>query len=368
MAYRNMKTAGSVLRSMRQGGLTMVELLVAMALGLFLTWGAVQAFLSGKQGYSMQQALSRIQENARMAQELIGYDIRDAGNYGCAVGRFVANAAEVGAEAVNRLPTANNVEFDFQNVVFAANDVSGSATGDMLLATPLNPAPLAGTDILVVHTATNLGAEVRGTPAADIPTTNQITVPNRGFTTADILSVSNCSTQTIFTPASVVVAANTKINYPFGALSIPLAGSSVMRLNTVIYYIALNPNNNPALYRRLLNNNSEELLEGVENMQLMIGVDTNLNDGQADVYLNPGAVTAAQWSAWNDAVAPTGVLDGGEQNVVAVRYSLLLRGEDRVLEAPQTYTYNGAVVTAALDDFRLRQVVTSTVGIRSRMN
>ena len=62
-----------------QQGLSLVELMVAIALGLFLSWGAIQAFLSGKQTYSTQQALSRIQENARLVQDFLGFDIRSDG-------------------------------------------------------------------------------------------------------------------------------------------------------------------------------------------------------------------------------------------------------------------------------------------------
>ena len=45
--YHRQNLTHHALRS--QQGLSLVELLVAMALGLFLTWGATQAFLTGKQ-------------------------------------------------------------------------------------------------------------------------------------------------------------------------------------------------------------------------------------------------------------------------------------------------------------------------------
>lgn len=351
-----------VRQSIKQRGLTLVELLVSIALGLFLTWGAVQAFLSGKQGYSMQQALSRIQENGRMAQELMGYDIRDSGNYGCAVGKFVSNGSSV-TDPANTLTNAANVEFAFANAVFAVNDVSGAANGDMALLTNLNPAPVAGTDILVVHTSTHLGSEVLAVP---VPTAAMIGVQNRGLQSTDILALSDCTRNFIFKPTSVTGSATQTITAAFGTPPIP--GSTVMRLDTVIYYIANNPTTGiPALYRRLLNGNSEELLSGVENMQLQIGIDTN-NNGVVDIFRTPDLVTAAQWSAWNDDPTAAGLLDSSEQNVVAVRYSLLLRSEENLLDQPQTYTYNGAAVTAAAGDLRLRQIVTNTIGIRSRVN
>lgn len=353
--YRKM----SLLQS-RQRGLSLVELLVAIALGLFLSWGATQAFLSGKQTYSLQQALSRIQENVRLSQELIGYDVRDAGNYGCAVGKFVVNG-----NAANTLPNNTRTEFNFAHAVYGVDGVNAGLV-PFNPVTALDPPRLAGTDILVVRTSTNLGAEVLGpatTPVGSIPTAAAITISNRGLLVTDVLSLADCTRNFIFIPNGLNPAGATAvINHPFG--DPPLPGSTVLRLNTAIYYVANNAAGRPALYRRMLNGNSEELMGGVENLQLQFGVDTN-NDGDVDLYSTPDLITDAQWSAWND-TGGAGLLDSAEQNVVAVRYSLLLRSEEQLLEAPQTYTYEGVVTVAP--DRRLRQVFTNTVAIRSRVN
>lgn len=375
----------------RQAGLTMVELLVAIALGLFLSWGAIQAFLTGKQTYIMQQALSRIQENARTAQELIGYDIRSAGSYGCATGRSMGDADDVNfltgsSHATYAGSTNPTAERNFAYAAFAVNNVSGAANADTTLLAPLNPAPLAGTDVLVVHNATDLGAQILAAPA---PAATQFSVPNRGFAQTDILSVSDCTSNFIFQPTAVATAGTTqRITHPLrGALSpagLPV-GANVMRLNSTIYYIANNPAGTPSLYRRVSTSTagtSEELLSGVQNLQVEVGIDTN-NDAVVDEFRTPDAVTAAQWNAWDDSDHINGIqeiLDATtgnfilpanrhEQNVVAIRYSLLLRSaENFLLEAPQPYTYNGVLTTPPITDRSLYQVVTSTVGIRGRSN
>ena len=362
----------------KQSGVTLVELLVAISLGLFLTWGAIEAFLSGKQTYSMQQALSRIQENTRIAQELMGYDVRDAGNYGCAVGRFVANFNDVNrlSGTVPNSGSFNPVaELNFAYAVFATNDVSGAANADTTLLANLNPVPVAATDVLITHNATNVASEVLAGPPLPLP--NQFAAPNRGVTTSSILAVSDCTENYIFTPSAVVGGATATITLAAPLPTTPIAGSSVMPLDASIYYIGLNGAGTRSLYRRLIGGNSEELLNGVENLQIEVGVDTN-NDGVVDLYTTPNAVTPDQWNAWNDT---PGAGDGNilespnanpppaprvEQNVVAIRYSLLMRSNEELLEAPQTYNYNGAAVTAP--DRRLYQVVTSTIGIRSRLN
>lgn len=333
-----------------QRGLSLVELLVAIALGLFLTWGAIQAFLSGKLIYSTQEALSRIQENSRLVQEFLGFDLRNAGSYGCVTSEYVASGP-----SSNLLPNSTKVEYNFGNSIFAVNDVSGDASADMNLLTPLNPAPVAGTDVLVVHTATNLGLEVV------VATTAQIKTNNLGLLVTDVLSVSDCTRNIIFIPASLSNSGTeTTINYAFPYA--PVVGSSIKRLNTAIYYVAVNPEGRRSLYRRMLNGNSEELLQGVEDMQLEFALDSSGNDGVVDSYVTANAVTAAQWEAW----AAGGKFDATAQNIIAVRYSLLLSSDQQLLEESQTYTYNGAAVTAV--DRRMYQVVNGMTGLRSRMN
>ena len=338
-------------RRFAQQGLSLIELMVAISLGLFLSFGAIQAFMSGKQIYTTQQALSRVQENARLVQEFLSFDLRNAGNYGCVSGKYVATNS-------NLVAGSTNEELNFANSVFGTNDVSGAATGDMTLQTALNPPPLGGTDILVVHTATNLGLEVRAAPA---PTIGQVTTSNLGLVATDVIAISDCTKNTIFKPSSISAAGTTAtINFAFP--SIPNIGSSIMRLDTAIYYIAENPAGRPSLYRRMLNGNSEELLQGVDDMQLEYGIDNVGNDGQVDEYRTADAVIAAQWSAWGAG----GKLGTTDQNVAAVRYSLLLSSEQEILDEPQTYTYNGNVVTAT--DRRMRQIVNGTAGLRSRLN
>src|SRR5690606_15791490 len=65
-------------------GLSLVELMVAMLLGLILIAGVLQIFLGNRQAQRMEQAISRVEENGRIAMDLITQDLRVAGYYGCA--------------------------------------------------------------------------------------------------------------------------------------------------------------------------------------------------------------------------------------------------------------------------------------------
>jgi len=62
----------------RQYGLSMVELLVAMALGLLLTVGALQMMLASQQLYDTTDSQSRVQENGRFALDFLSREISKA--------------------------------------------------------------------------------------------------------------------------------------------------------------------------------------------------------------------------------------------------------------------------------------------------
>jgi len=63
----------------RQRGISLVEILVALVLGLVLMGGIIQLLIGSKQTYRFYDALSRIQENGRFALEAMARDIRMAG-------------------------------------------------------------------------------------------------------------------------------------------------------------------------------------------------------------------------------------------------------------------------------------------------
>lgn len=62
----------------RQQGLTLIEILIALLLGVFLIGGVLEIFVNTKETNRMQEALSRLQENGRFAMEFIGRDMRMA--------------------------------------------------------------------------------------------------------------------------------------------------------------------------------------------------------------------------------------------------------------------------------------------------
>ena len=64
-------------------GFTLVELLIALALGLFMTLAVVQSYLMTKRTYQTTQQVGRVQENARFGLHFVSKALREAGGRGC---------------------------------------------------------------------------------------------------------------------------------------------------------------------------------------------------------------------------------------------------------------------------------------------
>lgn len=388
----------SKLHQKRQAGLSLVELLVAITLGLFLSFGAVQAFLSGKKAYTMQESLSRIQETGRLAQEFINFDIRRAGDYGCSSGEaFAAAGADDVAAAcgsstgINMLNTPSDSRYNFSYPVYGYNNITSTT------AAYLSPAPVPTTDVLIMHTGQDIG--VLTTAVAAGATLGTLAVDtNSGIAPGspsyqNVVAVGGCAGMRVFqlsasAATTLSVGGSTPGNRCTTTTTAFPQASQVRLLDTYYYYVGTNATTGrKSLYRQTLSHvqpntavASDEILEGVEDMQVSYGVDTN-GDNLIDSWLDAGSVTTASWNSWDKGyctnggtlntctVAPTTNQDQTKA-VRAVRYSLLIASTSPVLDAEQQYSYNGSTyyggnATAGSGDKRLRQIFTSTVAIRS---
>ena len=63
----------------RQAGLSLIELMIAIVLGLLLVAGATQIFLSNIQAFRLQDNISSAQESGRLGLEILLADLRRAG-------------------------------------------------------------------------------------------------------------------------------------------------------------------------------------------------------------------------------------------------------------------------------------------------
>ena len=99
------------MRRTRTGGFTLVELLIAVTIGLLLTVLISQVFVSSRRAYATTDDLSRLQENMRFANDVLGRTIRMASymsspshvpiSYDGMIGQFDTNIALDGAEGAS---------------------------------------------------------------------------------------------------------------------------------------------------------------------------------------------------------------------------------------------------------------------------
>ncbi|MBT9568326.1 MAG: PilW family protein [Thiobacillus sp.] len=317
-----------------QSGFGLVELMIAMTLGLVLLGSLGYVFLGTRGAFRVTDNLSRIQENARYALEVVGRDVRMAGYVGC------------GNLATTRVNTIANAPVTPMN---AANALRGydDGTGWTNPTTIVRPAD-AG-DVLSVMGA--FGGEVNLTGnLTPINANLQINGNPNGYAPNDVLIVTDCAKADVFRATSVsssggiVTLAHANSSNTGNRTGAYRDDAFVMRMEQFSYFVGTNPAGNPALYRVGLNGQPEELVENVQEMQLRYGLDTN-GDGAVDSYSN----TPATW-----------------EQVVSVTISLLMRSPDNnVSTSTQTATFNNATFTAP--DRRLYQVFSATVGVRNRL-
>jgi len=79
-------------------------------------------------------------------------------------------------------------------------------------------------------------------------------------------------------------------------------GTRVMKFTTKQYFIAMGASGNPALFRKDNNAAAVELVDGVENMQILYGKDTD-GDKVPNIYLAAGAAGLQSTADWSGVVS-----------------------------------------------------------------
>jgi type IV pilus assembly protein PilW len=313
-----------------QGGFTLVELMVAMLISLLLMGGVIQVFSSSSKSYRNHEGLSRIQENGRFAMEFLTRDIRMADFWGCA-----NNVSKV----TNNLNYVASSPWDF------SEGLRGTDGGG-----------LNGSDSIRLRGAFGTGLYIQ--PPYGPTTSASLKVPpNTILSVGDIFLVTNCESADVAQVTGQVTGTNVSLTHNSGAgtpgnsthtvSTVYGPNSQVYGVRTSDYSIALGADGQPALFRSINGAAGLELVDGVREMQILFGEDTD-GDLTANYYVI--ATSVADW-----------------EQVVSVKVWLLLQSyEDNLASSPMTYTdISGATQTAP--DNRLYQVFNSTIAVRNRV-
>jgi type IV pilus assembly protein PilW len=200
----------------RSAGVTLVELMIAMALGLAIVAAVGYIYVSGVQGFRVQDAQSRSQEDARFVIETISRDIRMAGYFGCNRPRPpLGGEAPIEVLAAQPLMTDDTSwlsgdtqaydRFVDQQYMMRAFSPTTAATHPAMPAYVQSTAPLSGrkpgNDVLMVLRG---GEDAqRFIPPDDTADDVTFSMPNRLSDANDnpILAITDCVTTKIIKPS-----------------------------------------------------------------------------------------------------------------------------------------------------------------------
>lgn len=305
----------------RQTGFSIMELLIALLLGLVVVAGIVQLFVGNSRTYALVNAQSRLQENARFAFEFMTQAARNAGYYGCApeanyvikglvgswesIPEYDLSRSVGGFEALgdgnflpNNLLTLPVSEDDLDlNVHISGHGIDRSALQDT-------------SDIVIFRNIEQPVARLQQVLQADGDPVVYTPDGEPDFRVDDVVVVADCEQAALIKVTGIAEGVNNKtlfhevsqdgFNFDNGATVSTLAGdilprtlsvigraygisSVVGRMQTTIFFIAPSVQSNQsgdqiyALWRKQGAEAPVELVQGVENLQIYYGVDTTLD-------------------------------------------------------------------------------------------
>jgi len=407
----------------RVRGFSLVELMIAVTLGLLLIGAVTSIFLGSRQSYHRTNGGSTLTDSARFSTDFMNRALRSSGYIGCASAPYVTTT-------IGSLNTPN-VLFDFGNAVdgyealgtgngasftLQASPVTGDSTStdwvpaasssspnifnfSVSSTNPLNgntatsPNGLKGlvvknSDILVVHgTLQNVSGSTQFPSPVSAMASDNITVANTsGMQIGQVAAISDCSKAVVFQVSNIATnslyfdnvsavssTAGTTMGNTGNTLPVSFDYAQVYLPTTSIFYIGVGADGDGALFRGDLTFTSagsytlmaNEIVPDVENMQVLYGVDPN------NTHAVTSYTTADQVGNAASAATP-----GCGQNVNGtnsfncvdnIQVAFLVASPLQTVQQPhaaQTIPFpNGITITPPLDT-RQRTVYQVTVALR----
>lgn len=262
----------------RSRGVSLIELMIALALGLVVVLAASMVFVGSRQASRTTEGLSRTQETARNAFELMARDLRETGGNPCDTALLVANVLNNAQVA----PATWWADWERQLQGFdGATAFDGAAFGAGV------GQRVPGTDAIMtkyVADLTDLSVTAHDTGATRFSVNNN---PHR-VRAGDILMVCNYGQGALFQASAVgadtiehaeSAAASGNCSRGLGVPTLCTVtgktytfspGAKIGRLVAVGWYIGNNgrPESGGRSLYRVTRNGAEEVAEGVADMRL----------------------------------------------------------------------------------------------------
>lgn len=363
----------------RARGFSLVELMVALTLGLLITAGLLQLFNSSKVTFQTNDALARVQESGRFATELIKRELRQAGTHGfCAARIEITNHEGDGCLAIGDdfFPddwSLTGWEFDGTGInddYTLADTLSagGASAGDWSSTAPSSNLPgivaaeaVAGSDVLLVRRLD----VIEGVTADGIqnPSSNTLTLDGpHGLPEDSTVLVTNCASgvDLFENGTNAPNQLQRPNNAAVGDWSTAYDESmQAFHMQSVAYYIGANDQGVPGLYRRVLNcagaQDPEEIVQGIEAMQILYGYSDSAaagGDGQSvDRWLRADQVPANGWP-----------------QIVAIQLAMSIRSGENADGVETDQTFQLANMNLEIPgDGNIRHPFSTTIALRNRL-
>lgn len=266
----------------RHRGFTLIELMIAMLLGLIVIGGVISVFLAGQQTYRANEALGDVGDSSRVAFELLSRDFRGAGLNGC---------DDTNGRVANVLSDTTLWYTNWNQPLQGFDD----ASSDPALSGLTSGVPVANTSSVRMLSAANTDAYM-GSASGD-PASFNISAASTQLATGDIVMVCDFDHATLLQVTSYT-AGGTSVGHAAGttavkpgncttALGYPgncagtnsytfLPNAHVGLLTASDWYIGTNPVNGKSLYRVSVTygatgasvSTPEEMVRNVTNLQI----------------------------------------------------------------------------------------------------
>lgn len=326
-------------RVTKQQGVTLVELLVALALGLLIVLAASAAFIASKQLFTADAEAQELQDSTRFANYLVKTVVRQAG-YTDLTPDAINASGTVSIATRFTLPKGSPTDLQGLDLVGAYNVLSTSVdTSSGFGTTDSNTAPGAS-DSLLVRYFGRASWEASKADETDGTIINCIGLPQAPPGPAPALDDRAWS----------------------------------------LFYVAPGSDGEPELHCKYRATDgtfkTESVVRGVEMFKVVFGYDSD-NDGAPNQWLNAKQIPLQTLNATFDACMPSACTASDRwRKVVAVRVGMVLRStktnatQKQIGSATAYLRYPlgsefSAITFAPPDDGRLRRTTTFTVSVRN---
>ncbi|MCE9678011.1 PilW family protein [Shewanella sp. AS1] len=311
-----------------QTGMSLVELMVAMVIALFLTAGVFTMFSMSSSNVTTTSQFNQLQENGRIALAIMEKDLSQVGFFGDMTGTDLS----VGIEGNTTVLSAA-----------VPNDCIGGVNNASLpIGTP-------------AHFRLIWGYE-QGVGGASLTCLNTVNAVN---TNTDVLQLKRLVGPNTLLPTAAtrhyVATTSDGATFFTGNQTTPtITNARFWEYQHHVYFIK-DDGDIPVLRRRTLTtvngmNNEEQLVEGIENMRILYGIDDENGDGVPNRFVPATSISNSMW------------LNMQSWRIVAVKVYLLVRSikQDRTYTNETTYQLGDKAIAAPNDNYR-RKVMSTTV-------